>query len=29
MREPNYYSTKFFTQNLSAIEIRKTEILMN
>ena len=27
--EPNYNTTKFFTQNLSAIEMRKTEILMN
>ena len=27
--EPNYHTTKIFTQNLSAIEMRKTEILMN
>ena len=27
--EPNYHTTKFFTGNLLAIEIRKTEILMN
>ena len=27
--EPNYHTTKFFTENLSAIELRKTEILMN
>ena len=27
--EPNYNTTKFFTQNLSAIEMSKTEILMN
>ena len=27
--EPNYHTTKFFTENLSAIEMRKTEILMN
>ena len=26
--EPNYRSTKFFTENLLAIEIRKTQILM-
>ena len=26
--KPNYYSTKFFTENLSAIEIKKTEIHM-
>ena len=27
--EPNYHTTKFFTENLSAIEMRKTEILIN
>ena len=27
--EPNYYATKFFTENLLAVEIRKTQILMN
>ena len=27
--EPNYHTTKFFTENLSTIEMRKTEILMN
>ena len=27
--EPNYHSTKFFTENLLAIEIRKKNILMN
>ena len=27
--EPNYYSKKFFTENLSAVEIRKTQILLN
>ena len=27
--EPNYHTTKFFTENLLAIEIRKTEILIN
>ena len=27
--EPNYHTTKFFTENLLAIEMRKTEILMN
>ena len=27
--EPNYHTTKFFPQNLLAIEIRKTQILMN
>ena len=26
--EPNYYTTKFFTENLLAIEMKKTEILM-
>ena len=25
--EPNYYTTKFFTENLLAKEIRKTQIL--
>ena len=28
--EPNYHTTKFFTENLSAIEMKKkTEILVN
>ena len=27
--EPNYHTTKFFTENLLAIEMRKTKILMN
>ena len=27
--EPNYHATKFFTENVSAIEMRKTQILMN
>ena len=27
--EPNYHTTKFFTENLIAIEMRKTQILMN
>ena len=27
--EPNYHTTKFFTLNLLATEIRKTQILMN
>ena len=27
--EPNYYTTKFFTKNLLATEMRKTQILMN
>ena len=27
--EPNYNTTKFFTEHLLAIEIKKTEILMN
>ena len=27
--EPNYHTTKFFTENLFAIEIRKTQILTN
>ena len=27
--EPNYHTTKFFTENLLAIEMKKTEILMN
>ena len=29
MSEPNYHTTKIFTENLLAIEIKKTEILMN
>ena len=27
--EPNYRTTKFFTQNLLGIQMRKTQILMN
>ena len=27
--EPNYHTSKFFTENLLAIEMRKTQILMN
>ena len=27
--EPNYHTTKFFTENLFAIEMRKTQILIN
>ena len=27
--EPNYHTTKFFTDNLLAIEMRKMQILMN
>ena len=27
--EPNYHTTKFFTENLLAIEIKKIEILIN
>ena len=27
--KPNSHTTKFFTENLSAIEMRKTQILMN
>ena len=27
--EPNYYTTKIFTENLLVIEMRKTQILMN
>ena len=27
--EPNYHTTEFFTENLIAIEMRKTQILMN
>ena len=29
LSEPNYHTTKFFAENLLAIEVRKTEILMN
>ena len=29
MSEPNYHTTKFFTEYLLAIEMKKTEILMN
>ena len=27
--EPNYHTTMFFTENLLAIEMKKTEILLN
>ena len=27
--EPNYHATKFFTENLLTIEMRKTQILMD
>ena len=27
--EPNYYTKKFFTENVSTIEMRKTQILIN
>ena len=27
--EPNYHTTKFFTEHLSAIEMKKAQILMN
>ena len=27
--EPNYQTTKFFTENLLALEMRKTQLLMN
>ena len=27
--EPNYHTTKFFTENLLAIEMKKTQILMH
>ena len=27
--EPNYHSTKLFRENMLAIEMRKTQILMN
>ena len=29
MREPNYHTTKFLTENFLAMEMRNTEILMN
>ena len=29
MSESNYYTTKFFTKNLLAIEMKKTQITMN
>ena len=29
MPEPNYHTAKSFTENLLAIEMRKTQILMN
>ena len=28
LSEPNYYTTKFSTENLLAVEMRKTEVLM-
>ena len=27
--EPNYHTTRFFTENLLKIEMRKTQIIMN
>ena len=27
--EPNYHTTKFFAENVLAIEMRKTQVLMN
>ena len=27
--EPNYHTTKFFTEHLLAIKMRKTQIIMN
>ena len=27
--EPNFHTTKFFTENLLAIKLRKTQIIMN
>ena len=27
--EPNYHTTKFFTEDVLSIEMKKTEILMN
>ena len=29
MSEPNYHTTNFFRENLLAIEMRKTQMLMN
>ena len=29
MPEPNYYTTKWFSENLLAIEIKKTKVKMN
>ena len=29
LSKPNYHTTNFFTENLLAIEMRKTQILMN
>ena len=29
MSEPNYHATMFFPENLLAIEMKKTEILVN
>ena len=29
LSEPNYYTTKFFIDTLLALEMRKTQILMN
>ena len=28
LSEPNYHTTKFFSENLLAIDMRKTQILM-
>ena len=28
-REPNYHTTKFFTENVLAIQMRKTQLLTN
>ena len=29
MTEPNYYATRFFTENVLAIEMKKKQTLMN
>ena len=29
MSEPNYHTTKFFTEHLLAMEMKKSQILMN
>ena len=29
LSEPNYHTTKFFTENLLAIEMKKTQIVTN